>query len=233
MSSSLHCYTSLWKLGAGFLLFRTWRQVLLSLLEAIRNLILWLVLWNLDFKSILKLLLFLIIKLSLFLNIRAHDVWRHRSRILCCILASLASWSLSFSKGKITLGYLHILHLFSILVLRNSERFIFVIKHILIIIFEIKFVNFVLIQILCLIQLLFSARLNVRSLTTINSSGADSTCLLRSWWNTAARSRDASGDSGRRSVIWNIHLVSMLIQFIWLKFVMLFRIFRSLMKRPT
>jgi len=129
----------------------------------------------------------------------------------------------------------HIFHLFSvILILRNSEIIIFVIKQILIIIFEIKFVYFwwVLIQILCLVHLRFSTWRNIWFWWASNSSWTFSSLIWMSW-NSATRCWYTGRDCGCWSMIWNIHLISMLVQFVSLNFVMLFRIFRSLMEWPT
>ena len=232
MSTSFYRYTSLRKFGTSFLLFWTRRQIFLTLLKAIRSIIFWLVLRNFNFQTFLKLLLFLIIHLSLLLNRGAHDIWGRCSWIFG-ILTSLAWWWFVFSKGKVASRYLHILHFFSILVLRNSERIIFVIKHVLIVIFEIKFVYFVwiFIQILCLVHLRLSTRWNVWFWPS-DSSGADGS-LFWNCWDTATWCGNASWDSGSWSMIWNVHLISVLVQFIGLNSVMLFRIFRSLMKWPT
>ena len=233
MCTSFHCNTSLRKLSTSFLLFWTWRQVFLTLLEAIRVIIFWLILRNLNFQTLLKLLLFLIVHLSLFLNIGAHNIRCSWSWIFT-VLASLAGSWFVFSEREVRSRYLHILHFFSILVLWNSERIIFVIKHILIVIFEIEFVYFVgvFIQILCLVHLRLSARWDIWFWSS-DSSGADSTSLFWNCWDTAARCGNTSWDSSSWSMIWNVHLISVLVQFIGLNFVMLFRIFRSLMEWPT
>ena len=115
---------------------------------------------------------------------------------------------------------------------RHCLKF-FVIKHVLIVIFEIKFVYFVwiFIQILCLVHLRLSTRWNVWFWPS-DSSGADGS-LFWNCWDTATWCGNASWDSGSWSMIWNVHLISVLVQFIGLNSVMLFRIFRSLMKWPT
>lgn len=234
MCSSLHCYSSFWQLGAGLLFLRTRCQILFSLLEAIRAIFFWWVLWNFDFEAILEPLLFLIIQFSLFLNGRSHNIWRRRSRILT-LLTFLAWRRFVLSKWKITFRNMHIFHFLSVLILRNSKTIIFVIQQILIIIFEIKLVYFwwVLIQILCLVHLRFSSWWNIWLWTGDSSWAHGSLPLLWMSRNSTSRSRYTGRDSRCRPMIWNIHLVSMLVQFIRLNFILLFRIFRSLMKWPT
>jgi hypothetical protein len=57
--------------------------------------------------------------------------------------------------------------------------------------------------------------------------------LFWNCWNSATRMWYTGWDSSSWSMIWSIHLISMLIQFISLNFVILFRIFRSLMEWAT
>ena len=130
---------------------------------------------------------------------------------------------------------MHIFHFLSVLILRNSETIIFVFHQILIIIFEIKLVYFgwVLIQILCLVHLRFSSWGNIRLWTGDSSWAHGSLPMLRMSRNSTSRSRYAGGYSRCWSVIWNIHLISMLVQFICLNSILLFGIFRNLMEWPT